>query len=70
MTTKSAFCLDAIALNMDLNAHTIVATYGDLRQEYALAEFINDHDAPLGHISMVSLMLAARVKFANAQVVA
>lgn len=65
MTAHSSFDLNNIALSIDLRTNEVIAQYGDIRGTYKLAEFANDHDAPLGEISMVSLMLAVRVKFAT-----
>ncbi|MNQ20284.1 hypothetical protein D3C85_333690 [compost metagenome] len=61
---NSAFDLNNITLNIDLRTNELIATYGDLKSNYQLVEFANDHDAPLGQISIVSLMMAARVRFA------
>jgi len=65
MTTTSAFDLNDIQLFINLRTNEVTAQYGDIRGSYALAEFANDHDAPLGEISIVSLMLSVRVKFAQ-----
>lgn len=65
MTTTSAFDLNSIQLFINLRTDEVIAQYGDIRGSYKFAEFANDHDAPLGEISIISLMLAVRVKFAS-----
>jgi hypothetical protein len=65
----SNFELDKIKLILDTRTNIITASYGDLSEDYSLSEFVNDHDAPLGKISMVSLMMSARVKFASSEIV-
>lgn len=62
---NSAFDLNSIHLSMDLRTNEIIAQYGDIRGRYSLVEFADSHEASLGEISMVSLMMAVRVKFAS-----
>ena len=65
MTTHSAFDLNTIQLFLNVRNNEVIAQYGDIRATYSLAEFVNDHDAPLGEISLVSLMFSVRTKFAK-----